>query len=505
MTDDGAPSSANASGGAADAGPVRARAFKAPPSDEPETAPLFPASRASTQSARPGAIRQAARLASTPTGLRFLGFVGSLGVALGGSRAFGLLGVAVLAGAWYGLRRGTEVRWLLVTGALWAVPLLFGPPLFSGDLAAYACQGQLYGHGLSPYGHGVADLPCGWLPRVPRLWWHTPTPYGPGWVVLSALGAAAGRWWVAVGVLRLVALAGIALVIGYGRRLVELCGADPGRAAWLGAISPLVLLHGISGGHNDALLAGLVVAGLAIATRDRWGIPTGVAFGLAVGVKVTALVAVPFAIALIARERRAAPLARATVGVVVGLIGTFAGVTGASGLGLGWVPALSHTTDLIQWTSLPTGVGMAAGYVLRGVGRADLAPAALTIARGVGLLALAALLVTLWWRARTRAEAIGNAGLALAATALLGPVFFPWYALVPLAVLSATAWSEWARDRLGLVVIGLALLVLPDGTGLASLTKPIGAFGDLALVIVLVAVLVRRYRAGRARPTPTTR
>ena len=111
----------------------------------------------------------------TPDALRYLGLAGSLGIALAGPRPVGLVGVAVLAAAWYGLRHETRYGWLLGTAALWALPLLVTPPLFSGDAMAYACQGDLLVHGLNPYHHGVADLPCPWLDRVPELWRHTPT------------------------------------------------------------------------------------------------------------------------------------------------------------------------------------------------------------------------------------------------------------------------------------------------------------------------------------------
>ncbi|OLB81211.1 MAG: hypothetical protein AUI14_04145 [Actinobacteria bacterium 13_2_20CM_2_71_6] len=121
------------------------------------------------------------------------------------------------------------------------------------------------------------------------------------------------------------------------------------------------------------------------------------------------------------------------------------------------------------------------------------------MARAAGLMVLAVLLLLLL------RKGVRGAAAALAATALLGPVFFPWYALLPLAVLAATPLSERVRDRVGWVVAGLALLVLPDGRGLASMTKPVGAFLDVALVSVLAVALVRRLRAGRARPTPTAR
>ncbi len=443
--------------------PAETNAFRTAPSNAPQSAAL----PTSAQSARPTAPRQPDERPVTrwvtPTGWRLIGLVGSVGVAVAGTRPVGLVGVAVLAGAWLALRKVTSFRWMLVTAGLWALPLLLAPPLFSGDAMAYACQGELVAHGLSPYQHGVADLPCRWLDRVPALWWHTPTPYGPLWVAVT--GAAA---------------------TGFGRRL----GPNP---AWLAGAGPLVLLHGVSGAHNDALLAGLVVAGLALAMDARWGLVAGALLGLAVAVKVTALVAVPFAALYVARRR-------AWAGVAAGAAAAFAAVTAATGLGLGWLPALSHTAGLTQWTSPPTGVGMAAGYLLRAAGRQDLVSGAVAVARAAGLLALAVVLAWLWWRPRP-----WSAGAALAATALLGPAFYPWYALPALAVLAAAPLSGRVRGRLGLGVAGLALLVLPNGDGLAAMTKPVGAVLDVVLVTAVLVGLVRRHRGGRATPTPTAR
>ncbi len=485
---DTAPAAGN---GDAGSNPLEVHVLRAPPSDKPPTAPQPATSSASGQFARRARRLQAAGRWTTPAGLRVTGLAGSVGVALAGTRPVGLLGVAVLAAAWYGLRRVGDPRWLLVTAALWAVPLLVAPPLFSGDVYAYACQGDLVTHGLDPYRHGVADLPCPWLSRVPPLWWHTTTPYGPLWVAVTAGASGAGRLWLAVGLLRATAVAGIALAGWAGRRL----GADHAQFAWLAVASPLVLVHAASGAHNDALLAGLVVAGLALARDARWGVTAGALLGLATAVKVTALVAVPFALFLVARRRTGAGL---LAGAAVAFTAVTAALAAVTGDGLGWLPALSRTAQLIQWTSPPTGVGMAAGYLLRGAGRADLAPVALTVARAAGLVTLAVLLALLWWR-RPRSAA----GAALAATALLGPVFFPWYAIVPLAVLAAGPLSRRGRERLGLGVAVLALLVLPDGTGLAAQTKPVGAVLDVMVVTAVVAGLLRRRRAGPATPTPT--
>lgn len=474
----------------------RERTIKAPPSDEPKTAPQSPATCASAKSARPGASRQAAGRVTVRAGLRFAGLAGSVAVAGAGTRNAGLVGVAVLLGAWWGIRHIDDTRWIVVTAALWALPLAVVPPLFSGDVGAYACQGQLFDHALSPYRFGVADLPCGWLAHAPPLWLHTTTPYGPFWVALTGLAAATGSYTGAVVALRALALAGIALAVGYGCRLARMLGTDPSRVAWVGAAAPVVLLHAVSGVHNDALLAGLVVAGLAYAASGRWGLRAGALLGLAVAVKVTALVAVPFAVSLAARDRRLAPLGRATAAVVAGAAGAFAAATGATGLGFGWLPALSRTADLTQWTSLPTGVGIAVEDLARWTGLGT--PSVVPVARAAGLVALAVLLTALWWRARDPGQVVRDAGLALLATALLGPVFFPWYAFAALTLLAVSVgWSRWLAGT----VTALSCLVLPDGRGFASMTRPYGALLDLVALIALAVWWI----VSRARPTATAR
>jgi hypothetical protein len=510
-----------------------------------------------------------AKTAGTGTGwLRWSGLVGAVLLAVAGypdglgrldvtgagERALPvaewLAGTVLLAGAWLllgGRLWGRQHRWpgrpggrwLAVTGVLWALPLTLSGPLASRDAYAYACQGSLVGHGLDPYRVGVSELPCPWLSAVPPLWWHTPTPYGPLWLAIAGIAASPGRLALALGVLRLVALAGVGLIAWAGTRLARALGVDPVPAGWLALASPLVLVHGVSGVHNDALLAGLVMAALAAgrAARHRAGetdrpavriglaLATGALLGLAVAVKATALVVLPFAALLVAGDRRWGPVLRAGGLVGLGTVAGYGTVWAATGEGLGWLPALSGTTRMVQWTSLSSGVGMAAGYLLRWLGHPGLAPVALAVARAVGLVILALLLVALWLWARggrwlrtrvalwlpTRADdtrrVVLATGLALAAGTLLAPVSFPWYALTPLAVLSYSVSSERSRKWLALVAAGLALLVLPGGTGLASLAKPPGALLDLALATFLLVTaarwMVAGRRAGPAGPTPT--
>jgi len=540
-----------------------------------------------------------------------------------------VVGVALLATAWWRLGRrldGLTTRWLLVTAALWALPLLLAPPLASRDVYSYACQGELWRTGVDPYTTGATGGGCPWAGAVPDLWRDTPTPYGPVAVALSGAAAAVARaiggpedrqLLAAVTLLRAVALVGGLLLIGYAGRLARATGVDPARARWLAALSPLVAVNLVSGAHNDALTAGLTVAALAIAAQParatdaahfraaqahdpprahaatqspratqalteapvpgpaqahhepqapdrthahqesqtpdpaqahhgsrspgvaralRGVLVAGALLGLAVAVKVTALVALPF-VALLAARRIGGRGGRWRGVAVGGALVTGAGAAVfavaslATGLGLGWIAALSDTGRLVQWTSLPTGVGMAAGYVLRLAGHGGSVDAAVDAARIAGVAALAIIGLALCWRALRatltarhdaephtpkpeplepdslepgpRRTIVAACGWALAATAVLLPVFYPWYALAPLAVLACATTAGTAR-RLAVAAIVTTLLVLPNGLGLAVLTKLPGAVLDVLVTAAIITAAVQRRRRSRASPEPAT-
>lgn len=409
-----------------------------------------------------------------------------------------LLGTVLLIGAWVAGRRSVpSARWAYVTAGLWALPLLFFLPLGSYDAYSYACQGWQQAAGLDPYAGGVDLLGCPWRDAVAPTWLSSPAPYGPVFLVLAAGAAKVGGSLTGTLIaLRAIAVLGVGLIAVSLPSLARRSGVPLSRAVWLALACPLVPIHLISGAHNDAVMVGFVVAALALAP-DRRLLLAGLLFGLAVGVKATAIVAVPFAVLLwTTAEKRQTPvlesappergwgwlgklghlaqdraLLRASGELLLGLVGVLVLVTIFSGRGLGWITGLEGSGVSVQWTSPSTAVGM----VLRLVGL-DAVPETRTI----GIAALAVVLVWLWWRAR-RAEPLLYAGLALAATVVLAPVFHPWYATWPLAVLAATV----RKETLWLVVLPAiaAALCLPDGYNLALATKSQGSILMTAFLI----------------------
>ncbi|MFC4150620.1 polyprenol phosphomannose-dependent alpha 1,6 mannosyltransferase MptB [Micromonospora mangrovi] len=412
-----------------------------------------------------------------------------------------LVGTGLMAWAWWSLRTGPpSTRWVLVTVALWLLPMLVIPPLGSRDVYAYACQGASWSGGINPYEQGVSALPCPWLDTISYIWRDTAAPYGPLFVVLAgAVVKLTGSLTGSIVLFRLLAVAGVALTAWSLPVLARRCGVPVERALWLALASPLVAVHLVGGAHNDALMVGLLTAGLAV-VASRPGRPgpllaAGVLLGLAAALKVTALVVVPFAaLAAIVGPYRFRALLRDGWWVVAASVVTVVGITFAAGLDFGWVTGLEQGNLVIAWTSPPTAVGQTVGYVAALFGaHVD----ALPVTRAIGVLVLAVLLIWLWWRARHR-EPLWHAGLALAATVALAPLFHPWYWTWPLAVLAATARrTGW----FSLVALVSSFLVLADGTGLPRFTKMPGAPLMTLLVIVVAVRLVRSARAAR-EPSP---
>ncbi|MBO4205407.1 DUF2029 domain-containing protein [Micromonospora echinofusca] len=433
-----------------------------------------------------------------------------------------LAGTALLTGAWWALRHGTPgTRWVLATVALWLLPLLVAPPLGSRDVYSYACQGWLYATGGDPYAVGPAGAGCPWVDAVAPIWRDTPAPYGPVFVALAGLATDLGGTLTgALVVLRLLALAGVLLTAACLPELARRCGVGPQRAHWLVLACPLVGVHLVSGAHNDAVMLGLLAAALLLVVRHpgRPGplLAGGALLGLAVAVKATAIVVLPFAaLAGLAGLYRPRRLAADGAWVVAGTGAALVAATGLSGLGPGWVGALTSSGDSKQWTSPPTAVGLVIDYAGRLVGRD---PDAVPVTRAVAVVLLALLIVVLFWRAWVRLRGVGTAvdqvgrlgpgrnrvarldaarprvaltgaGLALTATVVLAPVFHPWYATWPLLLLAVTMTrTDWFL----LPCAVAAFLVLPDGTSLARYTKAPGAILMTALLTLLLLVLVRK-------------
>ncbi len=201
-------------------------------------------------------------------------------------------------------------------------------------------------------------------------------------------------------------------------------------------LNPLVLMHFVAGAHNDALMVGLLVAGLALGA-ERHPIQGVLLVGLAGAVKPIALVALPFAGLLWAGTRARWPrrlLAWLASSVLV--LGVFAALSVVAGVGLGWVASLSTPGSIRTWLSPPTALGMALGRLLDQVGLGTV-DGAITFFRAAAMIVGALIGLGLVLRPEGRSPVRG-AALALLAIVALGPVVQPWYLLWALPLLAAT-------------------------------------------------------------------
>ena len=263
---------------------------------------------------------------------------------LGVAMAVGVLGLLVLAWAWWDLvRRPDRVR---LAAFVWLLPFLAAPPLFSEDAYIYAGEGWLARHGVSPYLHGI-DAVAGPISNVANHQWRqTPSPYGPIHLKIAELLTYLTHDPLALAMLhRLPAIAAWALMLWAVPRLARHGGVDPERAVALVLASPLMLGVGIGGEHNDVLVWALIAVAVVVAVERHWTLGALV-LGLSVAVKVTGLLGVfPVALLTLAPGVRIWPrlLRLALTGAIAAAV--MAVLSFALGFGTDWVHGLSSAFD----------------------------------------------------------------------------------------------------------------------------------------------------------------
>jgi hypothetical protein len=343
-------------------------------------------------------------------------------------------------------------------------------------------------NGLDAYRVGPAALGGPLAVNVPEIWQQTPAPYGP--VFLDLAGAVtritdSGVWAGIVG-MRLLAVLGVGLLIWSVPRLASYCGVRPAVAMWLGVLNPLVLLHLVGDAHNEAVMLGLMSAGLVLALQRRPAIGV-VVITLAALVKAPAGLAVAFVVPIWASQlegrRTWLRAARWAIGVAAVTALT---VTALAGTGFGWARTLDTPTRARTWMSITTDMGWAVGTVLNKVSGVSVDHtrqvywlAGLVVAAGVSL--------TLWRRCE-RIGPVAALGLCLAVFVVAGPVVHPWYLLWAVVPLAAAARDAAIRRTVAIGSAALVLLVLPGGVqpGLLAL---IGAvLGASTVLLVAVAL-----------------
>jgi hypothetical protein len=334
--------------------------------------------------------------------------------------------LVVLFGAWLAVLAG--VRFLsprIVIGAVVALHVLFllAPPLLSADIFGYIGLGRLSAiHHLDPYVFGTGAEPTDPI-RAYLRWRDARSAYGPVFMVLAELLVPlgiAGAVWTFKTIAFAASLATIALVW----RLAERRGRDPRLAAALVGLNPVVLAFDVGGGHNDALVVALAVAGIALVEHRR-AAPGGAAFVLGAAFQLTPGLLLLFALAGHPGRRRSAVAGAALAAAAVAMVAIAAFGAHAAGF-LATVPDAHGGVAL---HSVPNEIALH----LTGTG---LSPTWRSAATVLTAIAIAAAL----WRAWRGADWVTCAGWATLALLLGTAWLLPWYAtwLTPLAALGTS-------------------------------------------------------------------
>ncbi|OBJ06103.1 DUF2029 domain-containing protein [Mycobacterium alsense] len=424
-------------------------------------------------------------------------------------------GVGLMLIAWVALGRralagdATEVTMRATTGC-WLAPLLLSVPVFSRDTYSYLAQGALLRDGFDPYAVGPVANPNPLLDNVSPIWTITTAPYGPAFILIARLVTMVAGNHVIAGtmLLRLCMLPGLALLIWATPRLARHLGTNGALALWICVLNPLVLIHLMGGVHNEMLMVGLMAAGIALTFAGRHALGI-VAITVAIAVKATAGISLPFLVWVWARhlrERRGyrplpAFLAATAASLVIFSV-VFLALSAVAGVGLGWLTALAGSVKIINWLTAPTAVANLIHALGSGLFPVDFY-ATLRITRLVGIGIIAVSLPLLWWRFRRddRAALTGIAASMLVVV-LFVPAALPWYYSWPLAVAAPLAQSRRAVAAIAGLSTWVMVVFKPDGShGMYSwLHVALATAVALGAAYALYRTPARRESAAVSRP-----
>lgn len=392
------------------------------------------------------------------------------------------IGLVVTIGAWlmigHQLLEGGSVslRHLRFAGAAWAAPFVISMPLASRDAWAYAAQGHLAATGHNPYTVTPLDQFDLFSANVSPRWQGSASPYGPLWTWLNrSVNQFTGlHLSLTVLVLRVVSLAGLAMLVWTVPVLAERLGGRPSIAVWAVVLNPLTVLHLVGGAHNDLLMIGLMSVALYVATGpgNRWLALAlaGALAAMAAAIKLPAIIAVPFLPLLWASSHSAIRPVRRWQDVRARLPELGTGLAAAGGAAI----AVTAAATLL------------AGYGLTWADNLN------TGGHGGGLVGGISILVALVaaWVLALRWPPAPMLAVALGAVVLITPTALPWYWMWVLAIAGCVVSQRAAV--LAMAVWSLALLGQTNPSGIGThLRLDLG----LALAALVCWVLLdRRWR-----------
>ena len=384
------------------------------------------------------------------------------------------------------------LRRLLMLGAipLWAIAML-AEPFDSLDLGGYLNNGRLpVVYGLNPYVTPVDRVP-NWQsdPLLLGTWHDTVCAYGFLFARLAAaVVAMAGEDRALTYLLfKLVNVAALAMTVWLVNIGCRQAGVSRSVGIFLVAWNPLILLHGLSNGHNDLLVGlGLLTALVAASSRLWWAVmPALAATAL---IKYSTVPLFPLAVLFLYRRH--------------GILRTVAGTSLAAGLVfvvsrpyLADGGALEVTRNFSNVTQFLNSIGSVIVIPLQAIGKNNPAVAVIanTVASGLKLaggLLLIGLVGSLCWRRwrspdYTAAQFIRDAVLVqFAMIVFASSKFFGWYLLMFWPAIALL--PEASRLRRTALAVGLGQLGSFTFLARAHIVSPL-------VLIVLPLQLARRF------------
>jgi hypothetical protein len=293
--------------------------------------------------------------------------------------------------------------------------LLMGPPLTLTDVFNYLGYARLGGlHHLNPYTHVIQAELHDPIYRF-STWHNLRSPYGPlftaGSYLIAGLPLAYAYWIVKVATV-LASLTFIGLVW----KCARLLGRDARFAVVFVALNPIYLMFAVAGFHNDffMLIPSTAAIALVLSRHDR---SAGAAVMIAVAVKFTAILLLPFLLIGVITNRR-----RVNILVGAALAAIPLAVMYLALFGLSLPNLVDQSTLLTPW-SVPNIIGLILGV---GGGTPGLLRAAI-----VALIVVIALLL------RRNRDWVSDAGWSTFALVATLAWLVPWYVIwvLPLAAL----------------------------------------------------------------------
>jgi alpha-1,6-mannosyltransferase len=452
------------------------------------------------------AVAVGASLPSSPfklemPGTWFFGVPSQPGTASTSFLLFGLVavygGLVLLMRVWVGLTRaltrrgGVPIKYLWLILGLWIVPMLVIAPIFSRDVFSYAAQGEMVSRHINPYHYGPFTLGAGpYVSPVDPLWGNTPAPYGPLFLMIDGFLASASLHHAIVTVilLRVLAVAGVALIAWCIPKLARAYGRDVGPVFVLSVLNPLVILTLVGAAHNDAIMIGLLLAGIT-AAKSKHPVWAVVLCTLAAAIKAPAGLGILYVawdwmgVGLTWRQR-VRPII--TAGLLA--IGVLAALSLVSGLGWGWVANLETPGAVRSWLAPATGIGLLLSSIAHSVGLGVSSTAVLSVTRVIGLLSAAAAALYLL----IKSERIGSLralGLSLLLFVALGPVVQPWYLTWGLLLLAPVA-DRYLRSLIIALSVASPFIGLPGGRTLLDQLIHADPLSVALALVVLLGVLL---------------